>query len=272
MDSDREEETPLKESARIQALENTIHDLNTTVTRLRASRDLHRLNTKTVITKNEELEAKIMALTVKDKTVVSKPLNSDAEDTPIKMEFSKKATTQHIEPGKNKKYPDVPLFYGDKDKWDEWRFHLNAKFRQSAVLYPTERDKMKYIRDHCKKTTLDVLKARADPMNNDPYITSHEMLKELHTMFGEFDQLAKCDAKLHSPAMAMKYTKDETFDEFYARFSATIAPLGYTESHKTSTLKRLITLKLRLQTLNGTTSTYNQYVKRLRRCDQNMRL
>ena len=46
---------------------------------------------------------------------------------------------------------------------------------------------MKYIRDHCKKTTLDVFKARANLMSSDSYILSHEMIKELHSMFGEFD-------------------------------------------------------------------------------------
>ena len=121
INSDREKET--SESTRIQELETinrdlniTILDLNTIIARLRASRDLHRLNIKTVTAKNEKLKTKIKALTVKE-TIVLKPLDFDAEDTSIKMKFStKKIITQHIESGENKKYPDVPLFYGDKDK------------------------------------------------------------------------------------------------------------------------------------------------------------
>ena len=175
--------------------------------------------------------------------------------------------------GNNKKYPDVPLFYGSKEEWDGWRFHLDAKFRQSAVLFPTERDKMDYIRDHCKSIAFDVLKARADPLSDDPYVTADEMIKELHSTFGDFDKYAKCDALLHSPSFGMAITKkNESFDEFYARFSATVAPLGYSESHKISTLKRLITLKLRLRILDGQTPPlYRHFIERLRRTDQGMR-
>ena len=166
----------------------------------------------------------------------------------------------------------MPLFYGAKDQWDPWRFHLDAKFRQSAVLFPTESDKMDYIRDHCKAIAFDVIKARVDPMSEDPYVTAKEMIAELHSMFGEYDQVSKCDAELHSPDFAMGVKKDESFDEFYARFSATIAPLGCSETSKISTLQRLITRKLRLRVLDGVKQTsYRQLVERLRRIDQNMR-
>ena len=134
---------------------------------------------------------------------------------------------------------------------------------------------MDYIRDHCKAIAFDILKARADPMSDDPYVTSKEMVEELHSMFGEYDKLTKCDVELHDPAFAMGMgfkRKNEIFDEFYARFSATVALLGYSETHKISALKRLITPRLRLQIIDGTISSYRQYVERLRRCDQNMRV
>ena len=66
-------------------------------------------------------------------------------------------------------------------------------------------------------------------------------------MFGDFNKYAKCDSQLYSPTFGMAIVKkNESFDEFYARFSATIAPMGYSETHKISTLKRLITHKLRM--------------------------
>ena len=174
--------------------------------------------------------------------------------------------------GTNKKYPDVPDYYGDKAEWDSWRFHLDTKFRQSAVLYPLEQDKMDYIRDHCKAIAFDVIKTRADPMNTtDPYITSTEMIQELHSHFGDFDKYTLCDAELHDPAFAMK--NNETFDRFYARFSATVAPLGYTESTKIRTLERLLTNKLRYRMIDGSKPTsFRHYVERARMIDQNMRL
>ena len=297
MDSDHEEETTRLESplsiehyqAQIRALNTTIQNQNATIARLRESRGIHRSNVQTLTITNAELEEKIKALTVKEE-VISEPLDSDIEDQPIKLEITKKkthiitptittpATNSDIAPtvitpvvtGNNKKYPDVPYFYGEKERWDEWRFHLDAKFRQSAVSFPTERDKIDYIRDHCKSIAFGVIKARADPLSEDPYTTSKEMIQELHSMFGEYDQVATSSAMIHDPAFAMK--KKETFDHFYARFSATIAPLSYSESNRIAALRRLITTKLQLRIAGMATSTsFRSFVEHLRKTDQDLR-
>ena len=66
-----------------------------------------------MIIKNKELKAKIMALIVKNKIIVLKSLNFDAEDTKqsIKMKFfMKKIITQYIEPGKNKNFSTFFFF------------------------------------------------------------------------------------------------------------------------------------------------------------------
>ncbi|KAF6220166.1 hypothetical protein HO133_003297 [Letharia lupina] len=78
-------------------------------------------------------------------------------------------------------------------------------------------------------------------------------------MFNNYDKLAKNDALLHNPAFAMK--KKEAFDKFYARFSATIAPLNYSESHKIAALRRLITLKLRSRIAGPQRSPYSEQLK-----------
>ena len=307
MDSDQEEtgpESPLSiqhYQAQIRALDTTIRNLNTTIqnqnatiARLRESRGIHRSNVQTLATTNTaltitnaELEEKIKALTVKEE-VISEPLDSDVEDQPIKLEFTKKktpviaptansditptVTTSTVVTGNNKKYPDVPYFYGEKEKWDEWRFHLDAKFRQSAVSFPTERDKIDYIRDHCKSIAFGVIKARADPLSEDPYTTSKEMIQELHSMFGEYDKVATCSAMLHDPTFGMGVKKKkETFDEFYARFSATVAPLGYSDSHRISALKRLITTKLQLRIAGMPATSFRSFVEHLRKTDQDLR-
>lgn len=102
--------------------------------------------------------------------------------------FSTAGTT--IEVGKNKKYPDVPLFYGngdDREKWEGWRLHLESKFRQSAILYACEQDKIDYIRDHCKDTAYEVIKVKANPAN--AYFAASEMIQDLENMFGEFGKI-----------------------------------------------------------------------------------
>ena len=92
-------------------------------------------------------------------------------------------------------------------------------------------------------------------------------------MFNDFNKYAKCDSQLYNLTFEIAIVKkNKSFDEFYTRFSTTIAPIGYSETYKISTLKRLITYKLRIQILDDTVLTsYRQFVKRLRRINQNIR-
>ncbi|KAF6228033.1 hypothetical protein HO133_007761 [Letharia lupina] len=128
---------------------------------------------------------------------------------------------------------------------------------------------MDYIRDHCKLIVFDVLKARVDLLSEDPYNTTKEMILELHSMFSDYDKLIKNNALLYNPAFAIK--KKEAFDEFYARFSATITPLGYSESYKIAILRRLITLKLRSRIADISSSSFRSVVKHLRKTNQDLR-
>ena len=273
-------------------LQSTNQQLNDTVTRLRAARDIHRNNTKELTAQNEELSAQNAKLvarvaeleeytkeptTVKEEEIYQDvyDLDDEAADgakpsivrikkspTPRKPQIPPQSAAEPLL-GTNKKYPDVPLFFGEKEQWDAWRLHLNSKFRQSAVLFNYESNKMDYIRDHCRGAAFDILKARADLLSDDLYTSIQEMISDLDDHCGIYDKMAVCDAQLHSPNFAMK--KSETFDQFHTRFSTTVAPLRYGDLHKISALRRLITPKLRYQVADGFTPvSYRQFVARLR--------
>ena len=170
--------------------------------------------------------------------------------------------------GSNKHYPDVPDFHGDSTKWEAWQLHLDAKFRASAMLFPSEQSRIDYIRDHCKSTAFDIIKARCLDKTN-PYITAHEILEDLDNMYGEFDPFGTADARLHSPDFGMQ--KKETFNEFLAKFTATIAPLQLPEQQKISQLTRTITRRLRWHTMGQKPKVFREYTKQLRQCDLNLR-
>ena len=90
-----------------------------------------------------------------------------------------------------------------------------------------------------------------------------EIISELYSIFGNYDKLIKNNALLYNPAFAIK--KKKTFDEFYARFSATIIPLSYSESYKIAILRRLITLKLRSRIADISSSFFYLIIKHLRK-------
>ncbi len=48
--------------------------------------------------------------------------------------------------------------------------HLEAKFRQSVVLFPSKLEKIDYVRDYYKNIVFDIIKTRADPASSDLYI------------------------------------------------------------------------------------------------------
>ena len=131
LDSDEEEE--MKHTPTVQELQDIIRTLNTdiqkyntTVTRLRASREIYRSNNKTLTKEVLDLKMRIETLTVKEEEAVSEPLDSDLDEIeqPIKLTASttpkfltkKSASTSAVltTTGTNKKYPDVPNYYGDK--------------------------------------------------------------------------------------------------------------------------------------------------------------
>ena len=114
--------------------------------------------------------------------------DSDGED--LQMPKKKKSTSAETAPtsqtsytrntlfqeGKNKHYPDVPYFYGDRTQWESWQLHLKAKFRASGYLYSTPQLRIDYIRDHCKFTAFNVIKSRCTKSSINPYVTPKEIL------------------------------------------------------------------------------------------------
>ena len=128
------------------------------------------------------------------------------------------------------------LFYSnaeDKKKWEGWRLHFELKFRQSAILYLYKQDKIDYIRDHCKDTAFELIKAKTNLKSANGYFTSSEIIQDLENMFGEFDKVAKLDALLYDLKFSMAVANSkETLNKFLAKFTLAIAPLDFTDCHK----------------------------------------
>ena len=196
------------------AQEQHTQELNTSK-RLRYQRDQYRstardLANQVTLLQQQQQQREIEELYDSDKegesplqrtknTLFSQQTSKKTKENTANAPISHKFHTSHtqIEPtlsaqqGNNKYYPDVPDFYGDRSKWDSWKLHLDAKFRASGLLYPTHQSRIDYIRDHCKSTAFDVIKARC--LDNS-YYTPEEVLKDLDNMFGEFDAYESADA------------------------------------------------------------------------------
>ena len=99
------------------------------------------------------------------------------------------------------------------------------------MLYPTEKDKIDYIRDYCGDIPFNIIKAGF--MNDEGkigdccyYYTAKEVIDLLDNLYGSYDPIAEADVILYDPKFCIK---NEIFDLFLAKFTATIAPLGLTD-------------------------------------------
>lgn len=266
-------------------MQQEIDQLRSDAERLRQLRDQWRTRQLDTEQKRQVLETELLLLrSISDQSSRHQgPVDSDDEEaihraTPAShrvVTASHRATpattTASTKEGQNKKYPDVPNFRGEDDRedWDQWRMHLETKFRQSSILFGSEQDKIDYIRDHCKGTAFNVIKARANPKYEKAYTTADEAVQDLENMFGEYDKEAKAEAQLHDTKFKMGGTnKNESFDEFLARFTSVVTLLDLTDTQIISNLKRCLNDRIRYKVLDGTSyTTSKQLIKRCRQCD-----
>ena len=113
-------------------------------------------------------------------------------------------------------------------------------------MFFLEYNKINYIRDYYKSIAFNIIKIKVDSLSENFYISFNEIIKELYSIFDDFDKFIKCDIELYNSIFAIDIKRKKTFNEFYTRFSAIIALLSYNEIYKISILKRLIILRLRL--------------------------
>ena len=87
-------------------------------------------------------------------------------------------------------------------------------------------------------------------------------MQDLHNIFGEYNEFIKVDAMLYNLKFRMGiYKRDETFDEFYARFIITISPLGLSDAYKILNLKRIVSTRIRYKLVDGITyNTFSDFV------------
>ena len=106
---------------------------------------------------------------------------------------------------------------------------------------------MNYIRDHYKIIVFDILKVRIDLISNDSYVILKKIIEELYNIFNEYDKFIKYDIKLYNSQFVIRIKKkNKILDKFYIEFLIIVTLLSYSEIYKISTLKCLITFRLRL--------------------------
>ena len=242
------------------------------ISRLRKLRYDYRSLAKKLEQENLALKAEVTKLQEKlgGPTDEAQYRDSDEDETGIPSNPKPVSVSKHSSlslPGHNTKYPNIDNFNGDTDvdNYDSWRLHVEAKLRQSAIMFNSEQDKIDYVRAYCKGSAFNVIKDRASLNAVKPYSTIEEMLKDLDNLYVVHDKVARADVKLHSAEFAQG--QSESFEKFFSRFTTTISVLNYTDEQKISALKRTMKRRLRVRMAGMQYTVYSDYVEKARQCD-----
>ena len=148
-----------------------------------------------------------------------------------------------------------------------------AKFKQNAIKFLTELNKIDYIKNHCKETAFDIIKTRANMFHSNSYTAVEQIIMKLHFIFETYDKIIKSNVKFYDLNFVMRdKNKKKTFETFYARFNAAITFLNYLNILKIFNLKRLVNTRLRYHISNENFITFAKLIARLRHIAANLKI
>jgi len=148
--------------------------------------------------------------------------------------------TQATIAGSNTRYPDPPVFQGDRKEYSHWKMQIREKLTQSACLFPREDAKIGYIIGRTKGTPFNRLFARWETNGPRKWQSHQEVLDDLDLMYRDHDLVATSRAKLR----ALKMSPTESFDEFYVKFQEYTGVLSRDDAEDQEDLLEKVTYRL----------------------------
>jgi hypothetical protein len=127
--------------------------------------------------------------------------------------------------GGNTKYPDAPMFSGEGSKidYESWKERVLTKLRHSSRVYDNEWSRVEYARDRTEGMANSIIKVRSRYGQPNAYRNLKEFMSDLDSHFLDINAGRTAKAKLNQCQVKMK--DNQSFTEWYATFSATLAPV-----------------------------------------------
>ena len=104
----------------------------------------------------------------------------------------------------NPRFPNAPLFDGEREKYPGWKIKVIQKLCNSRKQYSTKRSRVDYITARCIEDAEDPVVERADMEGDNPYTTTEEVWEDLDNAFGDSDKMATVEMRLASSEFPMK--------------------------------------------------------------------
>ena len=149
------------------------------------------------------------------------------------------------------KYFDSSMFVDNRIEWNSWKQNLLTKIWTCEYDFFFERHKINYARDKYKNIIYKIIKHKIVIDSDDSYRILSKFIVDLNNVFEKFDENSKTINEFYNKNFFMKVinkNKNEIFDEFLIRFSATIIDLRFDDEMKISHLRRTMTNKFNYDT------------------------
>lgn len=124
----------------------------------------------------------------------------------------------------NPKFPDAPVFSGDRAAFESWKDKVHDKLANSAAQYPTERHRIAYIRSRTDGVAYQQIRAQCKPEHPRPFLTAEDVLNALDKIYGDKNKRTRAINELRTLRMGRK-----AFDDFYTDFARCAAEIGYSD-------------------------------------------
>jgi len=167
----------------------------------------------------------------------------------------------------NPKFPDAPVFSGNRASFDAWTDKVRDKLSNSAAQYPTEYHRIAYIKSRTEGTAYQQIRAQCQPDHPRTFETAEELLTALEKIYGDKNRRSRAINELRTLRMGRK-----TFDDFYTDFARCAAEIGYSDDAVTPLLENAISDELAGQVIGlSKPSDYYDLVDFYREVDHQMR-
>ncbi|KAJ5350171.1 hypothetical protein N7541_007898 [Penicillium brevicompactum] len=175
--------------------------------------------------------------------VPRRDVSLEARTEPIRRDGSH---LLYSSPGRfdNPKFPDAPVFSGDRGAFDSWRDKVYDKLSNSAAQYPNEEQRIAYIRSRTDGIAYQQIRAQCRPDHPRSFRSAEDALEALEKIYGDKNKRKRAINDLRTLRMGRR-----TFDDFYADFARCAAEVGYAEDAMIPLLENAISNELARQVI-----------------------
>ena len=142
----------------------------------------------------------------------------------IRRTTTRYPSTLPVQPHNNPKFPDAPMFSGDRATFDSWKDKVYDKLHNSIAQYPTDYHQIAYVKSRTEGVAYQQIRAQCQPGHARAFQTADEVLHALEKVYGDKNRRTRAINEMRTLKMGRR-----SFDDFYTDFARCAAEIGHSD-------------------------------------------